>query len=63
MDEPKKISAEVKLTKNQPIKITGSFQILSYDAKILNTDFQNEVYLCACGKSKNKPFCDGSHNS
>ena len=19
-------------------------------------------YWCACGKSKNQPFCDGSHN-
>ncbi len=21
----------------------------------------NEYYWCACGKSKNQPFCDGSH--
>ena len=22
-----------------------------------------EYYWCACGKSKNQPFCDGSHQS
>lgn len=24
-------------------------------------DVQEAVYLCACGLSRNKPFCDGSH--
>jgi CDGSH-type Zn-finger protein len=63
MDEPKQVSAEIKLTKNQPIQINGTFEILGFDAKVLSTDFTNEVYLCACGRSKNKPFCDGSHKS
>ncbi len=61
MEEIKQISAEIKLAKNQPIKITGTFEILGYDGKLLSTDFTNEAYLCACGRSKTKPFCDGSH--
>jgi CDGSH-type Zn-finger protein len=30
---------------------------LTADKKVL--DYQ--VHICACGLSKNKPFCDGSH--
>lgn len=61
MDQPRRVSAEIKLTKNEPIKISGNFTVVGKDGKTLNTDFNNEVYLCACGRSKMKPFCDGSH--
>jgi CDGSH iron-sulfur domain-containing protein 3 len=61
MDEQKHLSAEIILTKNEPIKITGTFEIKSYDGKLLSSEFDNEVYLCSCGRSKNKPFCDDSH--
>ncbi len=30
---------------------------ISSDPKVLNY----EVHLCACGLSRNKPFCDGHH--
>ncbi len=30
---------------------------LTKDEKLLNY----EVHLCACGLSRNKPYCDGSH--
>ncbi len=31
------------------------------DAPILKTMEPGEYYWCACGKSANQPFCDGSH--
>lgn len=33
------------------------FKNLTADEKVLNY----EIHMCACGLSKNKPFCDGSH--
>lgn len=61
MEEIKRVSAEVKLTRNEPIKISGNFNVVGIEGNILNTDFSKDAYLCACGKSKVKPFCDGSH--
>jgi CDGSH-type Zn-finger protein len=31
------------------------------DGKVF--DIEDTVYLCRCGGSKNKPFCDGTHNT
>ena len=63
MDEKKRVSAQIELTKKEPIKISGNFVIIGIDGKPLTTDFTKEAYLCACGRSKSKPFCDGSHKT
>ena len=35
----------------------AGFDRLTADEKVLNY----QVHICACGLSRNKPFCDGSH--
>lgn len=42
-----------------PIWVKGGIEINSFNGKKYET--RNRVTLCRCGKSKNKPFCDGSH--
>ena len=42
-----------------PIWVRGGIPIESYDGHIY--EVRNRVTLCQCGKSENKPFCDGSH--
>lgn len=47
-----------------PIIVKGDFEIIGVDKMpIVLTDDQKKagVALCRCGKSQNKPFCDGSH--
>jgi CDGSH-type Zn-finger protein len=42
-----------------PIWVRGCIPIESADGTLWET--RNRVTLCRCGKSKNMPFCDGSH--
>lgn len=42
-----------------PLWVRGGIPIESADGR--QYEIRNRVTLCRCGKSKNKPFCDGSH--
>jgi CDGSH-type Zn-finger protein len=42
-----------------PIWAKGGIKIESTDGEKYET--RNRVTLCRCGKSRNKPFCDGAH--
>jgi len=42
-----------------PIWVKGGVEIEPEDGKVYET--RNRVTLCRCGRSNNKPFCDGSH--
>lgn len=44
---------------NGPIWVRGGIPIESADGS--QHEIRNRVALCRCGKSSNKPFCDGSH--
>lgn len=50
---------QIRVIPNGPLKVTKA-EILVGDAVDFTSDTQ-AVYLCRCGLSKNKPFCDGSH--
>jgi len=44
-----------------PLWVRGGIPIESADG--IEYEVRNRVTLCRCGKSKNKPFCDGTHIS
>lgn len=46
-------------TKNGPYEVQGNFEI--FDSQGNPVPVCGTVYLCRCGHSQNKPFCDGSH--
>lgn len=58
MDQEKK-SPLITIIKDGPLKVTGNFTLLKENN--FPVDSGSEVYLCRCGKSSKKPFCDGSH--
>ena len=44
---------------NGPLEVRGALEITSGTGKRLHRG--TRAFLCRCGKSKSKPFCDGSH--
>jgi CDGSH-type Zn-finger protein/uncharacterized Fe-S cluster protein YjdI len=50
---------EVTPISNGPLKLAGSLEIVSGTGRTL--DRCTEAFLCRCGASADKPYCDGSH--
>ena len=50
---------DTQVGKKGPLWVRGGIPVESADGKTY--EVRNRVTLCRCGKSRNKPFCDGSH--
>ena len=48
---------EIKISKNGPYVVKGPIELNGED----HPESEDHFALCRCGKSKNKPFCDGTH--
>lgn len=46
-------------TTDGPYEVVGEVRIAGPDGTVLREGAK--IYLCRCGHSANKPFCDGSH--
>jgi len=44
---------------NGPLLCTGDIEVVAEDGYVFGKS--DELALCRCGESKNRPFCDGSH--
>ncbi len=55
--------SEVKATilENGPLKVEGPIS-LEWDNGVQVETKKNTVFLCRCGASTKKPFCDGAHS-
>jgi CDGSH-type Zn-finger protein len=51
--------AEIEVIKDGPYHITGVQKIETSDGSPIEA--ADEVWLCRCGQSAKKPFCDGAH--
>ena len=66
-------SMKITVTKNGPFIVTGGVPLMVMEICNDNEDYprtwretkrfpvQEQYALCRCGRSKNKPFCDGTH--
>jgi CDGSH-type Zn-finger protein/uncharacterized Fe-S cluster protein YjdI len=50
---------DVQPLPNGPLRLVGNLEIVSGTGRTCNKVTQ--TFLCRCGQSSNKPYCDGSH--
>ena len=48
-------------TENGPYKVSGPVELLDPEGNAIPTQ-GSAIFLCRCGGSSNKPFCDGTHS-
>lgn len=53
---------KITINSNGSMRIEGDFEIVDKSGTNYDIAGREIVSLCRCGLSKNKPFCDGSHN-
>jgi CDGSH-type Zn-finger protein len=51
---------KIKIRKNGPLEVQGGVKLIDEMGSI--PECKEHYTLCRCGKSKNKPFCDGTHD-
>lgn len=46
---------------NGPLKLSGNLELVTGTGRTF--DKVTQAFLCRCGQSRNKPYCDGSHKA
>ncbi len=52
---------KITLHLDGPLKVEGEIKLLDHEGNPIATKEGAPFFLCRCGASQNKPFCDGSH--
>lgn len=56
------MSTKISIKNNGSMLVQGDFEIVDAAGNTYGLGGRDTVSICRCGLSKNKPFCDGSHN-
>ena len=52
-------AVDIRPIRNGPLRIDGAVELVSGTGRTLDRAMQ--LWLCRCGQSANKPYCDGTH--
>jgi CDGSH-type Zn-finger protein len=57
------ITVTITPTDNGPYLIEGAASLVDADGNSYDLREQTMIFLCRCGSSGTKPFCDGTHET
>ncbi len=52
---------KITVNLNGPLKVEGGITLTDHEGNAFPTKEGLPFFLCRCGHSQNKPFCDGTH--
>ncbi len=53
----------ITVSANGSLKVEGEIDLVDSEGNALPTREGKAIFLCRCGQSANKPFCDGRHKT
>lgn len=53
---------KITVIENGPLKVEGNPGMIDHEGNEVEPPRTDRFFLCRCGGSSNKPFCDGTHN-
>lgn len=53
------VAAQIRVMKDGPLLVKGDCVLIDEDGTVLAK--KGPFALCRCGRSRNRPYCDGSH--
>jgi len=59
-DQPGENPKIFRSPKSGSLRFTGTADFVDAEGKVIET--RTDFKLCGCGRSKEAPFCDGSHH-
>ena len=54
-------TVRIRTIKNGPYQVRGEVELVDPKGAAFKLE-ETEIYLCRCGQSATKPFCDGTHS-
>jgi len=54
--------SRIRATENGPYAVEGVDEIVDADGSVYDVSDRPKIFLCRCGGSTTKPFCDGTHS-
>lgn len=55
------MTTKITVINNGSLRVEGDFELCDQEGNNYDLAGRTKIFLCRCGASSTKPFCDGAH--
>ena len=56
-------ATKISIHNHGPVRVEGDLTLVDAEGHEYGLGGRESIFLCRCGLSQNKPFCDGAHRT